>query len=214
MIRSDLWPVPNPLKEDWATSHNIRITDFLEADVAARVLTALRELPHPFAPRSHRNLKYQFGLRQNYPDVDCDHVLCALTHCWFSDVLRWVMACTGEALEPPEHPTLDSTLYTKGSYLDPHNDKAPQRRIAFVLGLTPTTWPADQGGHLEFLEQRDGRRRVVQRRQPGFNTLDLFDVHRQTAVHQIPLLTHAHERRAISGWFHGRPNEADRTLTT
>ena len=92
-----------------------------------------------------------------------------------------------------------ATLYTKGCYLAPHNDYDGTRAIAYVLGLSPRPWSAAQGGHLEFLSA-DGRR-VLERRAPGWNTLDLFDVHRAPPLHRVPLVTEHVERRTLTGWF-------------
>ena len=202
MIRPELQPIPDDLRQQWNDTRNIRIDDFLDADFAAAVLTALREVPHTFAEQTVPDLKFQYGIHRNYPDVACDHTLCILNRGWYTDVLRWVVELAGHPLAPPTDGTLISTHYGKGSYLDPHNDKGPTRRIAFILGFTPETWPAEHGGHLEFLDGRDGDVFIRERRAPGFNTLDLFDVQQEHMTHQVPLLLDHYERRAVSGWFH------------
>jgi Rps23 Pro-64 3,4-dihydroxylase Tpa1-like proline 4-hydroxylase len=70
-----------------------------------------------------------------------------------------------------------------------------------VLGLTDEPWPADHGGHLEFLAVDGDALIVTERRPPGWNTLDLFDVTGTACLHQVPIVTCDVERRAITGWF-------------
>jgi Rps23 Pro-64 3,4-dihydroxylase Tpa1-like proline 4-hydroxylase len=105
-------------------------------------------------------------------------------------------------LRPPEDRMVVSTLFQRGSFLDPHNDYDGVRCCAFVLGLTETAWPASDGGHLEFLAIAGGEVRVIERRAPGWNTLDLFDVTGTGCLHQVPILTRDVERRALAGWFY------------
>jgi Rps23 Pro-64 3,4-dihydroxylase Tpa1-like proline 4-hydroxylase len=95
-----------------------------------------------------------------------------------------------------------ATLYSRGCYLDAHNDTDGSRALAFVLGLTREPWPAERGGHLEFLDTGGGAIRVRERRPPGWNTLDLFDVRRPDHIHRVPLVEDPVLRLAVSGWFY------------
>jgi len=96
--------------------------------------------------------------------------------------------------------TLAITGLLRAPVLGDRDDGA--RRVAYVLGLTRTAWPAEHGGHLEFLAVRDGAVVVTERRAPGWNTLDLFDVVGTNRLHQVPIVTADVERRAIPGWFY------------
>ena len=75
--------------------------------------------------------------------------------------------------------------------------------MAYVVGLSPEPWPAEEGGWLEFLGGPDGP--VLERRSPGWNTLDLFDVRRPGRWHRVPILREHRARRTIAGWFHLAP---------
>ena len=68
------------------------------------------------------------------------------------------------------------------------------------LGLTRQGWPEEQGGWLEFYGP--DKQTVIERRPPGFDTLDLYDVHPVERWHGVPLLLEqAQERLTISGWL-------------
>jgi hypothetical protein len=207
MIRPALDPPPQDLRARWRATRNLRVDPFLSADVARAVQGELRGLPHRLQPPRTDDLQYLMAAWESYPDEGCDHAVCRLTAWWFDAGLRWVEQLIGEPLDAPPDRMMVSTLYGKGCYLDPHNDKAEDRAIAFVLGFTDETWPADEGGWLEFLRFDATTVEVIERRPPGFGTLDLFDVRVPDRIHQIPLLVAHHERRVMSGWFH-RPSAA------
>lgn len=76
--------------------------------------------------------------------------------------------------------------------------------MAFVLDFTEQRWPWEQGGYLEGLTHDDQGVTVAERRPPGFNTLDIFDLTVPNRTHRIPILTEHHERRVLSGWFDTR----------
>ena len=197
VINPDLQPIPDELRARWEQTRNLRVDDFLEPGRAEVILDALRHLPHTFMPPT--GMYFQMAMHENFADEACDHTLCVLHRWWFAEGRAWVEDLTGLPLDPPD--SLVSTVHGKGDYLDPHNDKAAIRRIAFVLGFTPGTWPREEGGYLEFLEVRDGDLAVTESRPPGFNTLDLFDVQHTDVVHRISQLTEHHERRVVVGWF-------------
>lgn len=202
----------------WAAQRNLRVTDVLKAEVATALLAALRLQPYqlrsgPAPGEGPGALGFQYGECTLVPEVDCDHVTCAFARWWHGPGRTWLAHLTGMALTSPEDARIVATLYGKGCYLEAHNDFDGQRALAYVLGLTPGQWPAEEGGHLEFLAM-GAMDAVVERRPPGFNTLDIFDVSRIEGpggsvargptfgpVHRIPLVTQHVERRAISGWF-------------
>jgi hypothetical protein len=115
-----------------------------------------------------------------------------------SDLPALVAAITGREVAGLTEDWLPVCLFTKGSYLDAHEDHGVGRATAFVLGLTREPWPADDGGHLELLA--DDRETVVERRAPGFDTLDLYDVRPVVRWHRVPLLVEHHRRLTVSGW--------------
>jgi hypothetical protein len=192
------------LRERWSERHNIRIERFLDVDVADALSDALCEQHMVIKARPSWSLGYQYFEYSFQPEAACDHVLCKFGRWWRSEGCAWVRELVGSALEPSPDGHVVSTLYTKGCYLDAHNDYDGRRVLAFIIGLTRDQWPADEGGHLEFLEVRDQRVRVAERREPGWGTLDLFEVSALEAapLHRIPVLEHHRERRAISGWFY------------
>jgi hypothetical protein len=190
------------LRAIWQARGTIRIERFLADDVAVALRDTARRTGHELMVSPPDRLAFQYWAATLVPEAACDHPLCEFGRWLWSDALAWVSALTDLPLVPPEDRLLMATHHDKGSYLDPHDDWDGARKIAFVLGLTEDRWPADQGGHLEFLGADDQTVRVVERRAPGWNTLDLFDVRDSARPHMIPILQRRAERRAISGWFY------------
>ena len=188
------------LAEAWrASGGNLRIPGFLGPELAGVLQRALRAQNFEFV-RSDTEL-FQHYRYPFWPDEACDHPLCAFARWLRTDGAAWVSAISGRDLVSPVEQIFVGFWYGKGSWLDPHNDFGKGRAIAFVIGLTSETWPAEEGGWLEFLDA-DGR--VRERRPPGFGTVDLFDVSHPRQIHQVPMLTGHHERLTISGWFYPR----------
>ncbi|MBK9035463.1 MAG: 2OG-Fe(II) oxygenase [Myxococcales bacterium] len=187
----------------WRTHRSLRIEGVLADDVVTTVRDAIAELTHPLIAAAAPDFAFQYGALTSPPEDNCDHVWCQFARWWWVDGRALVEDITGMRLIPPRDRALMSTLFRRGSFIDPHNDYDRARRCAYVLGLTDTTWPAELGGHLEFLAVEDGRTVVRERRAPGWNTLDLFDVSSLSNLHlhQVPILTTDVERRAITGWF-------------
>lgn len=94
------------------------------------------------------------------------------------------------------------TRYTPGHFLTRHNDvnEQEQRRVAYVLNLTPQ-WHPDWGGLLQFYHQ-DGTPKDAWT--PTFNSLSLFDVQHVHAVTYVAPFA-AGPRLAITGWFRATP---------
>jgi hypothetical protein len=112
--------------------------------------------------------------------------------------LPWLARTLGGRSLAPPAPLLGFCRYRKGCYLDAHEDEwegAPA--AAFVLGLTRERWPASEGGHLTFLAE--DRVTALGTLPPGFDTLDLYDVHPVPRWHAVPLLEVHRERLTLSG---------------
>jgi hypothetical protein len=187
----------------WRERRSLRIEGLLAGDTARALRDALRGEPHVLAATRPPDFAYQYRSSSYAPEDACDHLLCHFGRWWWSEGVAFVSAVTGMALRPPPDRILTATLYGRGSYLDAHNnDHDGVRRCAFVLGLTEEIWPAEDGGHLEFLGVRDGAVHVLERRAPGWNTLDLFDVTGIERIHQVPVITRAVQRRTFAGWFY------------
>lgn len=190
------------LSAEWQARGSMRIQPLLADDVARALLDELRALPHRINGATTSDLAYLYFRYDSIPDPTCDHVLCAVGRWLFDGGRAWIAELVGRDLAPPPDRGIAATLYSKGCYLDPHNDADGVRSVTYVLGLTDDSWPPERGGHLEFLAPPSPAPvHVVERRAPGWNSLDLFDVERDTHIHRIPMLLDHHERRAISGWF-------------
>jgi hypothetical protein len=189
------------LRATFSERGSIRIDGFLDGALVVALRDASRALEHELRVSIPDDLAYQYWSAKVVPEEHCDHLLCRFGRWLWSDGAAWIGALTGIELMPPPGRTLVTTLFDKGSHLDPHNDWDGTRKVAFVLGLTEETWPAEDGGHLEFLDTDGKHIVVVESRPPGWNTLDLFDVRQPTCNHAIPILRRRAERRVISGWF-------------
>ena len=190
------------LRARWRDEHALRIPDILDPAEAHALLDALRVAPHLLTTAPDDRLYFQYWSFSQIPDADCDHVICRAGRWLWSDGVAFLSALTGIELAPPDDRHLVATHYDKGSYLDIHNDWNGTRKVAFVLGLTESHWPHDEGGWLEFVTSDADGTRTLSRQPPGWNTLDLFDVRQPDHPHTVPILTRRAERRALSGWFY------------
>ena len=91
----------------------------------------------------------------------------------------------------------------KTGYLLPHDDYLDNRKIAYVLYLSPS-FTTKEGGALEFFSvDRDNIPVKVVRSYPyQENSFMLFKVTRQS-FHQISEVIVNKQRLTIGGWFHG-----------
>ena len=196
------------LQSRWRACASLRLEPFLAPDTASGLLTTLRRQPFTLMATVSPNLSFQYYSFALRPDDVCDHVLCDFGRWMWTDFARWMSSWTGLELAPPTDRLLQSSLYTKGCYLDPHNDWDGQRQVAFIIGLTPSPPEPRNGGHLEFLTTGAEGVQLAERRAPGWNTLDVFDVREPVRLHRIPLVTEPVERRAISGWLYPAAGDA------
>lgn len=196
------------LQAAWRQRGRLRIEGFLAEGEAEALRAELREQPFELrvpGPDEFLSMQYwSFALTPARAEVP----RCAAFLRWFYGEGRdWLGELTGRSLARPIDDKVVGTLYAKGCYLDTHNDAREGRSLAFVLGLTQGSWPAEEGGHLEYLRFEEGQVRVEERCAPGWNTLDLFPAD-PAPLHRIPLMSEQHERRAITGWFEAAERRA------
>jgi hypothetical protein len=190
------------LQAQWRVEPNLRIDGFLDDAEVRALCDAVKTCPHELQLAPNNQLAFQYWAFAQVPDADCDHVVCRAGRWLWTEGVAWLASLTGLPLVAPADRQLIATLYDKGSYLDPHNDHNGARQVAFVLGLTERHGPADDGGWLEFLGSDPEGATLLERRAPGWNTLDLFDVRQPVRTHAVPIVTARAERRALSGWFY------------
>jgi SM-20-related protein len=89
----------------------------------------------------------------------------------------------------------NATLYKPLDFLTAHDDGLSERRIAYVLNMTPE-WKPDWGGALQFYDHDD---HIEEGYLPTFNSLNLFRVPKRHSVAQVS--TFGGMRYSISGWF-------------
>lgn len=93
--------------------------------------------------------------------------------------------------------------YPQGGFYMPHNDYADNRRIAYILYLSPSLKKKD-GGALEFftVDKENIPKKVVKSYFPLQNSFIIFQITRQSAHHVTPLISEK-KRMSLGGWFHG-----------
>ncbi len=190
------------LSSAWKRTHSLRIAPLLEESAAQAVLEALREQPVTLLASPPGSFRYQYWAISYHPDEIEDPTLAALGRWLHGPMAALCSAVTGRSLGPPPGGRVLSTLYTRGCYLDAHNDIDGAREVAYVLGLSPERWPVSEGGHLEFLQADHRAVTACERRPAGWNCLDLFDVTEHAPLHQVSLLLTDRERRVFAGWLH------------
>lgn len=191
------------LARDFAATGNLRVEQVLAPGLADALPDVLRALPFSEHCEDDEHVRCFFWrcvIRIPGPsDASLPPPFDRLARFVKHDLPALASAITGRAVRGPTEDWIPVCLYRKGSYLDDHEDHGIGRAAAFVLGLTRDAWPAERGGHLEFLSP--DRRAVVERRAPGFDTLDLYDVRPVVRWHRVPLLVEHAERLTVSGWL-------------
>ena len=91
----------------------------------------------------------------------------------------------------------------KGHYLKRHNDRSHNRKLAFILYMSPD-WLPECGGELKIVDNQGFETSV----QPCYNSLVLFDVskHQYHYVSEVldsseQMPNHRNGRISINGWF-------------
>ena len=193
------------LRARWRDGRRLRVESLMEPALAERFTDVALSLPFSFFQRHVNEIHCVFWRQTHaYPAAGAAHPFtpAAKARQLFQHDIPWLAsAITGQDLHRVDDNALVFDCYTKGSYLDVHTDQGAERLVAYVLGLTRETWPASEGGHLEFLEQDEVT--VIDRIAPGFNTLDLFCIYPLLRPHRVPLLQKNVLRLSVNGWLAG-----------
>jgi hypothetical protein len=203
------------LRETWRRDGCLRIESVLAPGLAASLAPALIALPFAAYRKDDEHARCFFwrciieipppGAPLPPPPFD------AIARFIGRDLTELASAVSGRSLRGLVRDWIPVCRWRKGSFLDAHEDYGVGRAIAYVLGLTRETWPAEHGGHLEFLAS--DRETVLERRAPGFDTLDLYDVRPVERWHRVPLLVEHHERLTVSGWIAGSETSGSEAVT-
>ncbi len=193
------------LRERWKATRRLRIEHAFAPGLAHELAEAAGEHAFTFFEKHVSEVRCVFWRQlQRFPDagqassfgpIEKARRLCQV------DLPALVSAITGQALHASGGNGIAIDYYTRGSYLDVHTDQGADRLVAYVIGLTRDAWPAEDGGHLEFLEPDEAT--LKERVAPGWGTLDLFCIYPLLRPHRIPLLRRSVTRLSINGWLSG-----------
>lgn len=193
------------IREAWSRSGCLRIDGVLAPGLADELEPALRALPfEPHFESDEHTRCFFWRCIVQVPGADAPPLpppFDRLARFLGRDLVELASAVSGRAVLGQVKDWITVCRYKKGSYLDAHQDYGVGHAVAYVLGLTRARWPAEAGGHLEFLA--GDRETVIERRPPGFDTLDLYDVHPVVRWHRVPLLVEHQDRLTVSGWLPG-----------
>ena len=193
------------LRARWADSRRLRIDDALAPGLAEALADAAAEHPFAYFEKHVSEVRCVFWRQlQRFPEpgeVSSFGPIAEARRLFEVDLPALARAITGQALRPAAGNGFAIDYYTRGSYLDAHTDQGADRLVAYVVGLTRDTWPADEGGHLEFLAPDETT--VVDRVAPGWGSLDLFCIYPLLRPHRIPLLRANVTRLSVNGWLSG-----------
>jgi len=201
------------LRSTWSAHRRLRIEDALDPDLADALVDLAAAHPFNFFDRHVSEVRCVFW-RKVHPlpdahDLNAPHALRALRRFIDDDLPALASAITTQRLRAAAGDGIAIDFYTRGSYLDSHTDQGSDRLIAYVIGLTADQWPAEDGGHLEFLAPDEHT--VLDRIAPGYGSLDLFTIYPLTRPHRVPILRRPVTRLSINGWLTGEltgPGEA------
>jgi Rps23 Pro-64 3,4-dihydroxylase Tpa1-like proline 4-hydroxylase len=165
--------------------------------------------------RRKNNDLYQFEQTTDLAQVDASRypTLARLARVIRSRAMTsWVASVTGVTDLQPETADLFGANYGDGAHLLCHDDRMPNRRVAYIVYLVPEDWSAEDGGALDLFgscSAADGSPqpcdRVAASTLPAWNTLMLFPVS-QRSFHQVAEVLsedRLRTRLSIGGWFYG-----------
>lgn len=161
--------------------HDVEKETFFEVDDTERFFTFKRCVGATLEHSNSENATAYTALCQALSEqAICDYL---------SEVTR--VAIDSATTEVTTH------AYAHGDYLRTHSDTDGNRRLAFIVYLTPN-WTAEQGGALHII----GHDLTEIEIQATFNRFVVFDVmaHREHFI--APITTQDTPRLTIGGWFH------------
>lgn len=150
---------------------------------------------------------YQFEQTSDLSLISTDNIQ-QLRDTFISTLKPWMEENTGIQLNSTM--SMSSSCYFDTDYLLCHDDNLSDRKIAFILYLSPN-WLTEDGGTLDLFDTDPSSglpRNVVKSLVPEYNSLVFFEV-TDNSYHQVAEITSSTKSRwSINGWFHGpvRPN--------
>ena len=131
-------------------------------------------------------------------------------------IMPWMAELTGQKLT---HVSASCSMYNAGDHLLVHDDLLSDRKIAYILYLSPwekhKTWDEQSGGALEILKADENNLPifpVVEKIYPSNNQLLFFKVS-DRSFHQVDEVTSMeYPRLSINGWFHGPVSDRNTDL--
>jgi hypothetical protein len=129
-------------------------------------------------------------------ECKCDFCIFVYQTLRSPETLEKISKITGTELKSAI--SIFGSKYTPGSFLSEHTDTG-RGRIAFSLNLTPEWDPETDGGQFQLMDKHT--KAVLQKVDPTFNTLVLFDVREYGQPHHVLPVTGRRSRYAITGWF-------------
>ena len=187
------------LQQHWRRDESIRIEGILPDDVAHQWAQTILRCPLRSYLQHDEHIRCFMWRCTFTPDTLPTELMA--TADWVNHTLpHYLSELTGLNIGALQPPSLPLAVFRKGSYLDTHNDFGNGPSIAWVLGLTSEPWTDEDGGCLEFMADQHSET-VIERRLPGFNTLDVYTVFPHPRWHRVSIVkTHKH-RVTISSWL-------------
>ena len=187
------------LRPDWDRDNNLRISNVLPEETAHAWADHILKSPLQSYLQHDEHIRC-FMWRCTYPFEQVPDALRDAAH-WVQETLpKQLSQLTGLTIGGPQPPSLPLAVFRKGSYLDTHNDYGAGPSLAWVLGLTRDPWTEADGGCLEFMAGPHSDQ-VLERRLPGFNTLDVYTVHPHARWHRVSLVRQHGHRVTLSSWL-------------
>ncbi|XP_078587125.1 prolyl 3-hydroxylase OGFOD1-like [Branchiostoma floridae x Branchiostoma japonicum] len=177
------------------------IKNYLSEEFVAKLETDLSQLS--FNTKS--NDLYSFKQTNDLKTADSPSIG-AFVSLLKEKMRNWLVEVTGIPLN--DKVDITSSIYEHTDTLLCHDDELEERRIAFILYITPPSWTMADGGTLDLFSSSEGRlqpEKVVKSLLPTRSSLVFFEV-MASSFHQVAEVLASDKRRmSMGGWFHGPP---------
>ncbi|XP_078668511.1 prolyl 3-hydroxylase OGFOD1-like [Branchiostoma floridae x Branchiostoma belcheri] len=177
------------------------IKNYISEEFVAELETDLSQL----AFNTKSNDLYSFKQTNDLKTVDSQSVG-AFVKLLKEKMRNWLVEVTGIPLN--DKVAITSSIYEHTDTLLCHDDELEERRIAFILYITPPSWTMADGGTLDLFSSSEGRlqpEKVVRSLVPTRSSLVFFEV-TASSFHQVAEVLATDKRRlSMGGWFHGPP---------